>query len=358
VPKRRHNGHRLTLGLDRFSGLYLWALFIATFGIWKPHLFLTSVTIHTVAAQQAVVAMLAIAALVPLAAGAYDLSIGASANLATIIVIILQTNHHWGIWPSIVVAVLASTAVGVLNGFLVVRLHLSSLIATLGMATVAGAVQTIVAGESPPYSPARSAWTSLTQRQVLGFQIVFLYLIVLAIIFWWLLECTPVGRYVRAVGSNADAARLAGVRTDRWTFVSLVLSGVVCGIAGVLYASQSGPSLTYGTSLLLPAFAAVFLGSTQLVPGKVNVWGTMLAVYVLATGVQGMQLLTGVQWLNQMFNGVALLAAVSFAIWRQERAAPRLQASSPSGTARGEPAGSSPSRPASKAGGIVQGSVT
>jgi ribose transport system permease protein len=64
----------------------------------------------------------------------------------------------------------------------------------------------------------------------------------------------------------------------------------------------------------------VFLGSTQLKPGKFNVWGTVLAIYVLAVGVKGLQLVTGVQWLNEMFNGVALVGAVAFAVWRQRAA--------------------------------------
>ena len=88
-----------------------------------------------------------------------------------------------------------------------------------------------------------------------------------------------------------------------------------------MYGSQSGPSLTYGTGLLLPAFAAVFLGSTQIKPGRFNVWGTLLSIYVLATGVQGLEYITGVQWLNNMFNGIALILAVAFAVWRQRAAA-------------------------------------
>jgi ribose transport system permease protein len=95
------------------------------------------------------------------------------------------------------------------------------------------------------------------------------------------------------------------------------LSGGISGVAGVLYSSQNGPSLTFGSALLLPAFAAAFLGSTQLFPGRFNVWGLFIAVFVLATGVQGLQFVTGVQWLSDMFNGIALLAAVGFAASRQ-----------------------------------------
>jgi ribose transport system permease protein len=107
------------------------------------------------------------------------------------------------------------------------------------------------------------------------------------------------------------------VRTGKWIWVSLIVSGTVSGVAGILYASLAGPSLTYGPALLLPAFAAVFLGSTQFRPGRFNVWGTVLAVYVLAVGVEGLSFVTSVQWLSYMFNGVALIAAVAFAGWRQ-----------------------------------------
>jgi ribose transport system permease protein len=76
------------------------------------------------------------------------------------------------------------------------------------------------------------------------------------------------------------------------------------------------PSLTFGASLLLPAFAAVVLGSTQLLPGRFNVSGTLLSIFVLATGVQGLLLVSDVQWISDMFNGVALIVAVSMAASR------------------------------------------
>lgn len=310
---------RFTFGLQNLSGLYLWAMFIITFGIWTPDLFLTSATLHSVASSQAIAAMLALALLIPLTAGIYDLSVGAVINVSAVTVINLQTMHHVGMWTAMLITVVMCATIGALSGFIVVKLKVNSFVATLGMATIVSAIQSIVSGQSQPFPPTTDAWFNLTQRTVFGFQIVVVYLLVLALLVWWVLDHTPVGRYLYAIGGNSEAARLSGLNVGRWSWLSLVASASVAGVAGILYGSLSGPSLTFGQALLLPAFAAVFLGSTQITPGRFNVWGTMLAVYVLATGVQGLQFVTGVQWLNDMFNGLALIAAVAFAGWRQTR---------------------------------------
>jgi ribose transport system permease protein len=317
MSERRLRG--LGFGLDRFSGAYLWVAFLVTFGVWRPRVFLTQATMHTVASEQAITAMLGIAVLVPLCAGVYDLSVGATVNLAAVLATWLQDAHGWSVWAAIGAAIAASVVVGLVNSLLVVTLRVSSFIATLGMATVVTAVQEIASGNSQPLPPTSASWNQLTQRQVFGFQIVVVYLLVLAVVIWWLLTRTPAGRYLYAIGGNPVAARLSGINVNLWTRVSLLLSAAISGVAGVLYASQNGPSLTFGSALLLPAFAAAFLGSTQITPGRFNVWGALVAVYALATGVAGLQLVTGVQWLNDMFNGLALLTAVSFAAWQQQR---------------------------------------
>jgi ribose transport system permease protein len=309
---------RVNLGFDRFSGLYMWAVFLIVFAIWTPQLFLTSGTLHSVASAQAIDAIVAIAVLIPMAAGHFDLSVGVTVNLAAILVTTLQTNHHWSMWPAIGATVAVSMLIGVVNGLLVVRFRIGSFIATLGMASIITAVMSIVTNQTQPLPVDSQSWLNLTQTQVGGFQIVVLYLVVIAVVVWWALTRTPIGRYLYATGGNADAARLSGVRTGKWTFLSMVACSTLCGVAGVLYASLYGPDLTFGQALLLPAFAAVFLGSTQLTPGRVNVWGTLIALYALATGIKGLQLVTGVQWLPDMFNGIALLVAVGFAVWRQD----------------------------------------
>lgn len=305
------------IGLDRFSGIYLWLVFILVFGVWTPGEFLTMSTLHSVASGQAISGVLAIAVLVPLVCGQFDLSVGANANLTGIVVILLQTNTHLPLVPALLLAVALGVLIGAVNGLIVVKLKVSSFIATLAMASILAAVQTIVTGGEQPNPVTSSAWNNLTQTPLAGFQIVVVYLLVLALVIWWMLDYTPLGRYFYAIGGNAQAARLSGVRVDRWSWLSMAIAGGIAGLGGVLFTSLTGPSLSFGPSLLLPAFAAAYLGSTQLQPGRFNIWGTLIAIYVLATGVQGLQLVSGQQWLSDMFNGVALILAVALAVNRR-----------------------------------------
>jgi ribose transport system permease protein len=312
---------RLSLGVERFAGVYLLALFILVFGVWKPHEFLSVGTLHSVASAQAITGMLAVALVIPLAAGAYDLSVGATINLSSILAIWLQSQQGVSMGVAIAVSVGVSTLIGVINGIVVVRLRVNSFIATLGAASIVTAAQQIIVGQTQPTSPLNPNWAELTTTTVFGFQLVVLYLAILGVAAWWLLARTPAGRYIYATGSNPDAARLSGVPVGTWTFLSLVLSSATAGVAGIFYGSLYGPSLTYGPSLLLPAFAAAFLGTTLVSGARFNIWGTLLAIYALATGVKGLQLVTGAPWLAQMFNGVALIVAVSFTVWRRSSVA-------------------------------------
>jgi ribose transport system permease protein len=315
----KSSGRRFSLGLDRFSGLYLWAVFIILFSILAPRTFPNLSTVHLLASTQSVAAIVALALLVPMVTGQFDLSIGAIANLAGVTATVVQTSKIMGPIPALLLGVLIGVVIGFVNGFIVVKLRIDSFIATLAMGSVLTAFQILVTNNSDPVPVYDPVFNGISQTPILGFQIVFVYMLVLAVVLWWLLERTPMGRYMRATGSDREAARLSGVQVDRWSWISLVISGGICGLAGVLFVSLTGPSLSFGASLLLPAFAAVFLGSTQLVPGRSNVWGTVLSIFVLATGVQGLQLVSGAQWVASLFNGVALIAAVGLAVNRYRR---------------------------------------
>ena len=304
------------LGFERLSGLYLWAVLIVVFSVWQEQ-FRTLSTMHTIAGQRSISAILGLAIIIPLACGAFDLSVGAVANFATInAVLLINAGRSWPV--AALVAVLISLAIGLVNGFFVVKLHVSSFITTLGIGSVITAMQVIVTKNLQPVQPSNTSWADFTNRTVFGFQIVFFYMLVLAVILWWVMQHTPVGRYLYAIGSSPDAARLSGVPVDRYTWISLAASATLGGVGGVMFGSLTGPSLTYGSGLLLPAFAAAFLGSTQITPGRFNVWGTVMSIFVLATGVAGLQLAyPQAQWLDPMFSGSALVLAVAIAVGRQ-----------------------------------------
>ncbi len=305
-----------SLGFEKYSGVYLWALFILVFSVLSPDLFASMVTVHSVAAGKAVSALLALAIVVPLVCGIYDLSVGANINFTTIVVV-KAVAGGLSVPLAILLGLAVGAGIGVVNGFIVVKLKVNSFITTLGTASIISALQVIVTDNRQPLPPSLPAWRSLTQTKVFGFQIIVLYMLIIAVVLWWALTHTPFGRYLYAIGGSPEAARLSGVKVDMYTWLSLTVSGGLCGLAGVFYGSIAGPSLSFGASLLLPAFAAVFLGSTQITPGRFNIWGSVLAIYVLATGVKGLQLLTDVQWLDPMFSGVALVAAVAIANARQ-----------------------------------------
>jgi ribose transport system permease protein len=257
--------------------------------------------------------MVAMGLIVPVACGAFDLSIAGTLGLSVCVTIWFQANHHgWGL--GILVALLVGIAVGLVNALIVVKLHVDSFIGTLGMSSILLAGTEWVTNGSQIANGISPTFTNIGQTQVGGLPLPVFYMIALAIIMWWLLEYTPVGRYLYGIGGNPQAARLAGIRVGRITMGAFVLSGFVAAFAGVVLAAQLGSaSPDVGTPYLLPTFSAVFLGATQVFPGRVNVPGTLIAIFLLATGVKGLQLAGAPSYVNDLFNGAALIIAVALA---------------------------------------------
>jgi ribose transport system permease protein len=140
------------------------------------------------------------------------------------------------------------------------------------------------------------------------------YALGLAIVVWFVLEHTTVGRYVVFAGEGREAARLSGVPVNAMRFGTLVASSLIACFGGLILLGQTGAANTsFGTAFLLPAFAAGFLGATTIKPGRYNVWGTVVSVLLLAVGTTGLQLLGAADWVSDVFNGSALVLAVTLA---------------------------------------------
>jgi ribose transport system permease protein len=306
-------GRKFSLGLDRFSGLYVWAALIIIFAIWVPDTFLATNNLKIIAGNEAITGMLALGIIIPLAAGVFDLSFAGVAGLSVAVTAWAQVEGYNPLVAALM-AIVVGTLVGVINGFVVVKLRVSSFIATLGMSSLLLAATYWVTDGKQIVSGFSEGFLNLGNTQILGIPLPFYAMLVLAVVIYILIEYLPVGRYLYASGGNPVAARLAGVRVDRIVYGSLVASSLVAGITGVVLAARIGTaSPDIGPSYLLPAFSAVFLGSTQIKPGRVNVLGTLIAIYLLATGVKGLQLAGAPSYTDDLFNGLALIIAVALA---------------------------------------------
>ena len=305
------------LSVRNISLVYLWAAVFVLFALWVPDTFLTATTWKSLLAEQAVTTILALAVVVALAAGAFDLSVAAILGAAAIWSAHLMVDLQWAPVPAVLVTILGAALVGALSGAAVVFFRVNSFIATLGMSSILVAFVSAVSGNQQIIGLPQS-FSDWTTFELLGIQGAFWIALALALVVWFVLEQRPVGRYMYATGGNPDAARLAGVRTGRIIFGSLVFAAIIAGIAGLVVTSRLGTgSPTIGPPYLLPAFAAAFLGSTQVKPGRFNVLGTLIAVYALATSVKGLQLAGAADWLPDLFNGVALLLAVGLSVRRR-----------------------------------------
>jgi ribose transport system permease protein len=307
------------LGLSRYSGLYVFAAFVIVYSIWLPNTFPTSTTAKNIATNQAITGIAALGLVGALSVGAFDLSIGNVIGLSSTVAASLMVRS--GIAPglAIVIVLAMGMAIGLLNGLLTVHFRIPSVVATLGMSSMLIAFDDKIT-DGQFITPLPASFTKLTSGALVGIPTPFLVLLVVAVVTWYILEHTPLGRQMLATGAGTDAARLAGTNTGRMVVVGFVISGVLGSLAGLMLASTIGSAAPdSGPSYLLPLFAAVYLGSTQIKPGRFNVWGTIVALYVLATGVKGLQLLGGQYWVAELFNGAALILAVGVAVSAQDR---------------------------------------
>ncbi len=295
-------------------------LLIAGFSLALPDTFPTMLNLRSIVSDKAIIALLSLAAMIPMVTGKIDLTVGYGIVLWHILAISLQTVSGLP-WPVAVLIVLAlSAATGFLNGLLVEVARIDSFIATLGTGTVLYALALWYTGGRQVVGVLPKDFLALNSTFVFGLPITGYYVVVLAVVLWFLLEHVPLGRYLYAIGANPKAAALNGIPVERFTMLAFVASGTLTGVAGVLLAAKLRiGQASVGLEFLLPALVGAFLGSTTIRPGRVNVWGTVVGVVILAIGIAGIQQIGGSFWVEPMFNGVTLLVAIGIAGYAQRR---------------------------------------
>jgi len=311
---------RLVRQVPVYGLVILTLVLIVLFSILLPETFPTMLNVRSIISDKAIVALLSLAAMIPMTAGRIDLTVGYGIVIWHILAISLQTM--FGIpWPLAVLIVLALGAfVGLLNGLLVEVAKIDSFIATLGTGTVLYAVALWHTGGRQMVGVLPDGFYALNGTMIFGLPITGFYVLVMALLLWIVLEYLPVGRYLYAIGANPKAAALNGIPVRKFVMGAFIASGLLSALAGVLLASKLRiGQASVGLEFLLPALVGAFLGSTTIKPGRVNVWGTIVGVAILAVGISGIQQFGGSFWVEPMFNGLTLLIAIGIAGYAQRK---------------------------------------
>jgi ribose transport system permease protein len=276
-------------------------------------IFFSTANLSNVAGSQAIPAILTLGLLIPMVSGNLDLSIGSTAGLSAIATAGLYSETGAPLFVGVLFGIAMGLLVGLVNGLLVTYFQIDSFIITLGTAA-------IILGAVNWYSKGVSILQGIPQDLVgfgsgkfLGVPKLVYVLVVVAFLVWYLLEQTPYGRNLHAIGSNKAASRLVGIRVERDIQMSFVLSGGLSGLGGVLLVANAGSANPQiGQQFTLPAIAAAFLGAACFKLGKLNVLGSLVAIYFLQININGLSLAGVANWISEVFTGLSLILAIIF----------------------------------------------
>lgn len=313
-PASDHGTDRYLAAAERGALIVLFLAIIVFFSINSEtsDTFATKANLDNVLNTQAVLAITALASMFPLICGRFDLSVGAVLGLSSIVTGAILQDTGLPLVVAVAGGIATGCVIGVINGIIIVKANVNAFITTLGTATVIAGVAVLATNNTPITNGIPETLINLGTGVTLGLPTVAFVLLGVAAIVFYVVERTPYGRYLYAVGSSEPAARLVGIRTDRTVLLAFVVSGGLAGAAGVMQLAQSGAGdATVGPGFTLPAIAAAFLGATAIKPGQFNVVGTILAIFFLAALLSGLTLMGVENWIQNVVNGTALVLGVA-----------------------------------------------
>jgi ribose transport system permease protein len=313
-------GERIRRLLPVYGLPIIAVLLVVLFSALFPDTFPTLANANALIDNKAIIALLSLAVLAPMAAGKIDLTIGFGIVLWHILVISLQLNYHLPWQLAVFIVLLLGAGLGLINALLVEFAQIDAFVATLGTGTITYAIALWYTGGRQVVGPLPEGFNAIDGTHVAALPISAIYVLVLSVALWIVFDYLPLGRFIYAIGANPRAAALNGISVRRYVTFSFVASGVMTAFAGVVLASQLQiGQASVGLDFLLPALVGVFLGSTTIKPGRVNVWGTLVGVAVLAVGISGIQQLGADFYVEPLFNGVTLIASIGIAGYAQRK---------------------------------------
>lgn len=301
-----------TTWFERYGLLVAWVAIILVLGAFKPAQMFAWNSYATMLGSNAMVVVLTLALIIPLTTGDFDLSVAATMGLSSMLIAVLNVQQDVPILGAIIVALGAGAAIGAVNAFFILYFRVFSLIVTLGTGYFIAGLILWVSNSGTVAGVSMDLVNAVILTRVFGIPIGFYYALALTVALWYLFQHTALGRRMLFVGRGREVARLSGVNVTRVRAGALIASSVLAAFAGVLYTGMRGAAdPSSALAFLLPAFAAAFLGSTAIYPGRFNAIGAFVAVYFLSTGIMGLNFLGVSSFVTNLFYGGGLVVAVA-----------------------------------------------
>jgi ribose transport system permease protein len=276
--------------------------------------FLQGGNLQDILRQSALPLIVAVGLTVPLLMNDFDLSIAAVAGFATTVVSVLVARNGLDLWVGILIVVGLGVVVGLLNGFLVSVVGLSALVVTIAVGSILNGMEFAIAGNDQIATGYPPGFVDFCRSMVGPVPTLFVIALVIAGAMWLLLERTATGRNIRAIGGSIEAVRIAGINTTRTRVLGFVLCSGLAAFAGILYAGQQAVAYPLtGLNVLLPSYAAVFIGAAAFKLGEFNIPGTVVGILIASIISNGLLLIDVPSWAVYLFQGAILLVALIFA---------------------------------------------
>ena len=320
------SGFFTTAALQKVVAFVVLILMLAFFSLFAPNFAAWNNMVNIMQAT-AVNGVLGVAVTFVIIAGGIDLAVGTMMTLTAVMAGLVLTNLGMPLAFGILGAMLSGAAAGAVSGVTVAKLKIPPFIATLGMMQITRGLALVFSGAKPIYfnstpgykyiSPESSITNIIPGLEIPNGVFVMFFVAFIASI---ILNRTLLGRYVFALGSNEEAARLSGMNVDFWKIVTYALSGLICGVAGLLISSRlnsAQPALGLGYEL--DAIAAVVIGGTSLSGGRGTILGTIIGAFIMSVLTNGLRIM-GVQeeW-KIVVTGVIIIVAVYVDIMLRRR---------------------------------------
>ena len=317
VDSPRSQRGSLLSSLLQYAGLVgVLMLLVLIFSLMSNN-FLSQQTLITIANQIPDLLVIAVGMTLVLIIGGIDLSVGSLLALSSAVMGVCMVNYGWPLWAAVPVCLGVGAFCGMLNGVISVKAGIPSFIVTLGMLEMARGSAYLMTDSQTKYIGSSIEWIGVPLKGF-AFSPAFLLSLVIVGLGQYLLTRTVFGRYCVAIGTNAEAVRMSGIRTAPCSIAVFTISGLLCGLAGVMQTSRlstADPNAAVG--LELAAIAACVIGGTSLMGGRGSVINTFFGVLIIAVLQTGLAQIGATDPIKRVITGAVIIIAVLLDAARQ-----------------------------------------